>query len=168
MIEQAQSYWQNLSFNVFLILFVAGLTFLYAFILKRRQMMGLMLSLYITLGVWHSLPVFRSWVEQLPTPFFAKQLFAFMGLLLLVYGLIYFFVVKSFQGISTTWKNLFYGFFLAVLFGKVNLELLPKSYLTALPDWMTFALFDDWMSSLWYGAPLLCLLIFKRSSDDDA
>lgn len=167
MLEQAQSYWQNLSFNIFLLIFVAVLTLLYAFILKRRQMMGLMVAIYATLGLWHSLPSFSARVEALPIDFFAKQLAAFLLLLLIVYGLISFFVVKSFQGISVTWKNVLYGFFLALLFIKVNLELLPKSYLLALPNWMSFALFDDLMGYFWYLAPLLCLLIFKRSSDDN-
>jgi hypothetical protein len=170
MLEQAQSYWQNLSLNVFLMIFCVVLTLVYAFILRRRYMMGLFLSIYVSLGLWKILELGAQLGKYWKSDFFAKDLLVFLVLLILVYSLIYFFVVKSFQSGAKLWKNLVYGFFLSIVFLKVNLGLLPLAYQNKLsPFIQKFIVLGDY-TWLWYLAPLLLLVIFKSSpgGDDDA
>jgi cell division protein FtsW (lipid II flippase) len=167
MFEQAQSYWQNLSLNVFLMIFCVGLALVYAFVLRRRYMMGLFISMYLSFGLWKIFDLTTLVAKYWKTDFFAKNLLIFLILLILTYSLIYFFVVKSFQSGAKLWKNLVYGFFLSIVFLKMNLVLLPITYQSKLsPLAQKFVLSGEY-TFLWYLAPLLLLLIFKSSPGGD-
>jgi len=169
MLEQAQSYWQNLSLNIFLLIFCVVLTLLYAFVLRRRYMMGLFLSMYLSFGLWQILKLSEQVSKYWTADFFAKDLLVFLILLILVYSLIYFFVVKSFQSGAKLWKNLVYAFFLAIVFLKMNLSLLPGVYQAKLSPFIQKIVVIGEYTWLWYFAPLLLLVIFKSSpgGDDD-
>lgn len=167
MLEQAQVYWQNLSLNIFLIIFCSLLTLSYAFILKRRYMMGLFLSMYLSFGLWKIFDLTKLLGKFWQTDFFAKDLLVFLILLLSVYSLIYFFVVKSFQSGAKLWKNLVYAIFLAVVFLKMNLSLLPLTYQSKLSPLIQKFLLSGEYTFLWFLAPLVLLLIFKSSPGGD-
>lgn len=167
MLEQAQVYWQNLSLNIFLIIFCLILTLAYAFILRRRYMMGLFLSMYLSFGLWKIFDLTKILNDYWKSAFFAKDLLGFLLLLVLIYSLIYFFVVKSFQSGAKLWKNLVYALFLALVFLKMNLSLLPLTYQDKLSPLIQKFLLTGEYVAFWYLAPLLLLLIFKSSPGGD-
>lgn len=155
--------WQNFSLDLFIVAFFVGMVFLYSFVLGRNRMITIVLTLYVSLALFNSLPYLNPWLDRLDINFFAWRVLLFVLVFAVLFYLLSKYALK--EGFSSKrgllWQNLLYSFFLVGFIMNIVLYLIPVDFTKDLAPFAKMVFLSVNSRFFWTLTPLLAMLILK-------
>lgn len=161
--------WQEFSLDLFIVAFFIAMVLLYSFVLGRNRMITIVLTLYVTLALFNSLPYLNPWLDTVGIKFFAWRVILFvLVFIVLFYLLARYAFTESFQSRrGLLWQNLLYSFFLVGFIMNIILALISIEFTKNLAPFAQMVFLSVPSRFFWTLSPLAAMLFLKIKNKEE-